>query len=241
LTRVAPERKNKKALMLRRSVTAQCLLLCVFGSALLCQQNSSVPAVHGGTEFPVILQQGIVAGKSLAGTRVRAKLQVATLVDGTVIPRNAILAGEVIESTPKTAADPSRLAIRMDSVQWKNGSAAIKVYLTPWYYLTTAETGQSLQYGPPQSPNRTWNGQGAYPNPNSASYKPFPGGDSDADKNSVPDAAAVKTSDHRALMKDTESMRSDDGTLALVSKRITIKLDKLTTYVFAASDLLPNK
>lgn len=223
--------------MRTRTITAKCLVLFVFSPALLCQQNSSVSAVHGATEFPAILQQTIVAGKNPVGTKVRAKLQVATLVDGTVFPRNAVLAGEVIESTPKTAADPSRLAIRMDSVQWKNGSAAIKLYLTAWYYLTTAETGQNLQYGPPQSPNRTWNGQGAYPNPNSPSYKPFPGGDPDADKNSVPDTAATKTSDHRALMKDAESVRSDDGALGLVSKRTNIKLDKLTTYVFAASDL----
>lgn len=227
--------------MLTRTITAQYLVLCVFSSVLLCQQNPSVPAVPSATEFPVILQQSIAAGKSPVGTEVRAKLQVATLVDGTVFPRNAILAGEVIESTPKTAADPSRLAILMDSVQWKNGSAVIKVYLTAWYYLTTAETGQNLQYGPPQSPTRSWNGQGAYPNPNSPSYKPFPGGDPDADKNSVPDTAAMKTSDHRVLMKDTELVRADDGTLALVSKRTNIKLDKLTTYVFAASALLQKK
>jgi hypothetical protein len=38
-------------------------------------------------------------------------------------------------------------------------------------------------------------------------------------------------------MKDIESVRSDDATLTLVLKRVNIKLDKLTTYVFAASDL----
>ncbi len=223
--------------MLRRTITAKYLVLSVFSSVLLCQQNPSVPAVHGATEFPAILQQSIVAGKNPVGTKVRAKLQVATLVDGTVFPRNAILSGEVIESMPKTAIDPSRLAIRVDSVQWKNGSAAVRLYLTAWYYLTTVEPGQNLQYGPPQSPNRTWNGQGAYPNPNSPSYKPFPGGDPDADKNSVPDTGATKTSDRRVLMKEAEPVRSDDGTLRLVSKRTNIKLDKLTTYVFATSDL----
>jgi hypothetical protein len=129
----------------------------------------------------------------------------------------------------------------MDQAQWKNGSAAIKAYLSAWYYPTTAETGQNLQYGPPQPANRTWNGQGAYPNPNSPSYKPFPGSDADADKNSVPDTPTTKTSDHRVLMKDVEAIRSEDGALALVSQKTTIKLDNLTTYVFAASDLLPTK
>lgn len=227
--------------MLTRTITAKYLVLYGFSSVLFCQQTPSVSDVRRATEFPVILQQSVVAGKTPVGTKVRAKLQLATLVNGTVFPRNAILAGEVTESTQKTANDPSRVAIRMDSVQSKNGSTVIKVYLTAWYYPTTVETGQNLQYGPPQSPTRTWNGQGAYPNPNSPSYKPFPGGDPDADKNSVPDTAATKTSEHRALMKDVDSVQSGDGSLALVSKRSNIKLDKLTTYVFATGDMAPKQ
>lgn len=227
--------------MLTRAITAQCLLLTVFCSILLGQQPTAASATPEAREFPVVMQQAVIAGKTPVGTKVRAKLEVATLVDGTVFPRNTVLSGEVIESTEKNASEPSKLAIRMDSAQWKNGSAAIKIYLTAWYYPATAEVGQNLQYGPPQSPTRTWNGQGAYPNPKSGSYKPFPGGDSDAEKNSVPDTVATKTSDHRILMKDTESVRSDDGTLSLVSKRTNLKLDKLTTYVFAAGDLLPKK
>ncbi len=228
--------------MLRQTITAQCLVIGFFCSGLLGQQKPSAAAVAGAPEFPVVMQQSVVAGKTLAGTQVRARLEVATLVNGTVFPRNTVLSGEVIESTRKSVGAPSQLAICMDSAQWKNGSAAIKVYLTAWYYPTTAEAGQNLQYGPPQSPTRTWNGQGAYPNPNSGSYKPFPGGgDTDADKNSVPDTDATKTSDHRVLMKEVESVSTDDGALALVSKRTNIKLDKLTTYVFAASDLSPKK
>jgi hypothetical protein len=38
-------------------------------------------------------------------------------------------------------------------------------------------------------------------------------------------------------MKDVETISGNDGTLALVSKRSNLKLDKLTTYVFASSDL----
>ena len=228
-------------LMLRRTVTSEYLVIGILCSVMFGQEHPSVSTGPVAREFPVVMQQSIVAGKTSVGTKVRAKLEIATLVDGTVIPRSAVFSGEVIESTGKSASNPSRLAIRIDSVQWKNGSAAIKAYLTAWYYLTTAETGQNLQYGPPQSPTRTWNGQGAYPSPNSPSYKPFPRGDSDADQNSLPDIAAAKTSDHRALMRDIESVRSDDGTLALVSKRSNIKLDKLTTYVFAAGDLLPKK
>ena len=232
-----------KVLMFRGTIVARwlspaCFALSAFGSPLLGQQNVTAPGIR---EFPVILQQSVVAGKSAVGSKVRAKLEIATLVNGTVFPRNSLLTGEVIESSAKTAINPSRLAIRMDSIQWKKQSSKIKVYLTGWYYPTTAEAGQNLRYGPPQSPTRTWNGQGAYPSPNSGSYKPFPGSDSDSDKESVPETASTKISDHPVLMKDAEATRAVDGTLELTSRRSTIKLDKLTTYVFAAGSLSEKK
>jgi len=113
-------------------------------------------------------------------------------------------------------------------------------YLTSWFYPATEEAGQNLQYGPPESPGKTWNGQGAYPS-GAPSYKPFPGGDKGSDKNSVPDTTTAKISNHRVVMNDVEMMRADDGTLMLFSKRGNIKLDKLTTYVFVASDSLRAK
>ncbi len=226
--------------MFTQIISAQCFLL-VLVSLQLGQQNNPSPAVQSAIEFPAQLQQGVVAGKTAIGTKVQAKLQMATMVNGTVVPRNATLFGEVTESTAKISGSPSRLAIRIDSAQWKNGSAAINAYLSEWYYPTIAEPGQNLQYEPPQSPTRTWNGQGAYPNPNSPSYKPFPGGDSDAKQNSVPQPAASKTSEHRALLKDIELVSSGNGAFVIVSKRTNIKLDRLTTYVFATSDLLATK
>ena len=87
-----------------------------------------------GLEFPVIMRQNVAAGATPVGTKIQAKLTVATLVNGVVVPQGAILSGEVIESVAKSATDPSRLAIRMDSAQWKNRSAPIKAYLTGWYY-----------------------------------------------------------------------------------------------------------
>ena len=227
--------------MLSRMMVVPYLILIVFCSAsLLGQQKpaaSSIPS--GAQEFPVILQQSVAAGKTPAGTRIRARLGVATLMDGTVIPRNAVFSGEVIESVAKTATEPSRIALRMDSVQWKNGSASVKLYLTAWYYPATDQTGQNLQYGPQQPANRTWNGEGQYPDPNSRVYKPFPGGDSNQGT-SVPDTPSAVAANHRVLMKDVETASSNDGSLALVSKR-NIKLDKLTTYVLASGDLLPAK
>jgi hypothetical protein len=191
-------------------------------------------------EFPVLLQQSVIAGKTTVGTRVQAKLGVATLVAGKVVPRNAVFTGEIIESVQKTKTEVSRLSIRMDSLEWKGGSLPLKVYLTAWYYPTLMENGQDLQYGPTQSAKTSWNGQGAYPDPNSRSYKPFPGSEQDKDP-SGPDTSSSTRSTHRVLMKDVESLSSNDGAISLTSKRSNIKLDKLTTYVLAIADPLSSK
>jgi len=115
--------------MCTRSMVVTFLVLSAASSAILFGQQQPAPSGPSGVrEFPVILEQSVVAGKTV-GTKVQAKLEVATLVDGTVIPRNAIFSGEVLESVAKTRTDPSRLAIRMDSVQWKNCSASLKVLL----------------------------------------------------------------------------------------------------------------
>jgi hypothetical protein len=216
-------------------------LLVLCSTTLLAQQTPAAPAPSGTHEFPVIMEQNVTAGNTPVGTKVRAKLTLATLVDGAVVPRNAVFTGEVIESVAKSATDASRLAIRMDSVQWKKGSAPIKVYLTAWCYPSMSMPGEDLQYGPPQSPSKTWNGAGAYPDPNSPVYKPFPGGDSDTRSDSVPDTAASVTSHHRVVMKNVESARNSDGAVTITSRHSNIKLDKLTTYVLATNDLLPPK
>ena len=227
--------------MLIRMVGVTILVHCVLGSGALTgqQKPAETPSLSGVREFPMLMEQGVTAGKTLAGTKVQARLQVATLVDGTVIPRNAVFSGAVVESAAKTKTDPSRLAIRLDSVQWKNGSAAVKVFLTAGYYPAMDAMGQNLQYGPQQPANRTWNGEGQYPDPNSKSYKPFPG--TESDKGAVPDTPSTTTSNHRVIMKDVETINSADGSVALVSKRNNLKLDKLTTYVFAGADQPPAK
>jgi hypothetical protein len=222
------------------------LVLGVVGSAVLLGQlpppTPKSPADTSPTvrEFPVMVEQQVVAGKTPVGTKVMAKLQVATLVNGIVFPRNAIFSGEVLESAAKTKTDPSRLAIRMDSARWKNGSAAIRVYLTSWYYPVADQNGQNLQYGPPEPAKRTWNGLGQYPDTTTKVYRPFPGGDSDK-REGAPDTPASILSHRRVQMKDVDSVVSDAGAIAIVSKTSNLKLDKLTTYVLATGDLLPAK
>lgn len=230
--------------MWSRTMAVTTLVLSVsYSATLLGQQKTaaSAPSASAGAqEFPVSLQQSVAAGKTPVGTKIQAKLAVATLVAGTVIPRNAVFSGEVIESVAKTKTDPSRLAIKMDSVQWKANSVPVKVYATAWFYPARDAAGQDLQYGPQEPANRTWNGQGQYPDPNSKVYRPFPGSDPNQGT-SVPDTPSATPSNHRVLMKDVETISSNDGTLTLVSKRMNIKLDKLTTYVLASGDLLSAK
>ena len=205
----------------------------------LAAQEKTATAIQGSMrELPVTLQQSVTAGKTTVGTKIEAKLSIATLLSGIVFPRNSILSGEVVESAAKTKHEPSRLSIRMDSVNWKDKSALVKLYLTSWYYPSVSQSGQNLQYGPTEPPQRTWNGAGAYPDPNSPAYKPFPDG---SDKSpSVPDTPTSKTSDRRVVMKDVEVQRGGDAAIILVSTHANIRLDRFTTYVLS-TDAPPAK
>jgi hypothetical protein len=221
--------------MFTRTLVIPRLVLVFWSTCLLGQQKPAASASLRLLEFPVVLQQNVETGKTQVGTKIQAKLAVATLVNGMVIPQNATLSGLVIESVAKTAADPARLAIRMESLEWKNGSASIKAYLTPWYYPKAIQMGQSLQYGPLEPPSKTWNGAGQYPSADSRVYQPFPGSDSDKSAGSVPDTPSSTTSNRPVLMKNVGTAPSLDGGIALVSEHANLKLDKLTTYVLAAS------
>lgn len=228
-------------MMLARTMPTPHLALSLAGCMFLwcapglAQEPSTAPQLSSVREFPVIMRQSVTAGRTPVGTKVQAKLAVATLLDGQVIPRNAVFSGEVIVSVAKTANIDSRLSIRMDSAHWKNESASVMIYLTPWYYPTRNQMGQDLQYGPSQPASRTWNGAGAYPDPHSKIYKPFPEGDTDKG-GSVPDTPSSSISNHRAPIPEMHSERDPLGGIALVSHS-AIKLDKLTTYVLATGDL----
>jgi len=209
-----------------------CLLI---GSILVCAQSSdgqakpSVPAsspssAGSALEFPVTMRQNVVAGKTPVGTKVEAKLTIATLVSGAVIPEGAVFSGEVVDSVAKTATESSRLAIRMDSVQWKKQSKTVKVFLTAWYYPILMGHDAEVNDPNDRSIMRTQPGDN-FPNPRMP-----------------PDAfPPPRVSESRVAMKDVESTREDDGTIALTSKKTNIKLDRTTTYVFASGDLTAGK
>jgi hypothetical protein len=223
--------------MFRKAIlTVQAVLIVVLSfAALRSQQPPATPGSSQAHDFPVIMRQNVVAGATPVGTKVQAKLVIATLVDGVVVPRDAVLSGEVTESVAKSKSDPSRLGICLDSAQWKNGSAPIKAYLTAWYYPPEPLAEQNLAYHPDysQSP-KGWNGAGTYPDPNNPASQPFPGRDANKDPAPEPASPASNFSKHRLLMKNVDTTSQDDGTVILTSSHSNIKLDKVTTYVLVS-------
>jgi hypothetical protein len=195
-----------------------------------------------GCEFPVVFRENVVAGKTTVGTRVEAKLVLATMLKGGVIPRDAVISGQVVESVAKKDGQPSRLSIRMDAAQWKNGSARFKVYLTAWYYPAAAMAPQDLSYRPMDAQNGYKNPGGTdYTEPrNPMSQQKWPP-QRDTDNGMDAAAPASRVSHDRVVMKNVESARNKDGSVELVSDKSNIKLDKLTTYVLAVDELMPGK
>jgi hypothetical protein len=212
----------------------------ISSSALLAQQPSEDSPSPKIQEFPVLFQRDIVAGKTAVGTKVTAKLVMATLVEKSVIPKNAVFSCEVVESVAKSAGIPSRLVIRTDLVQWKDNSVPLKAFLASWYYPTIAKSGGDLKYGPDQPAQATWNGSGEYPNPNTKIYRPFPDGNSDK-KSAVPDTPNSVTANRRIPIRDVNLEVHRDGALALISAHSNIKLDRLTTYVLLTGSLATAK
>ncbi len=230
----------------------------VLGSAVLLGQvpkaqnvpdaGASSPADTGTStadgcvecELPIILRQSVEAGKTAVGTKVEARLVMATMINGAVLPRGAVISGEVTESVAKSNNSPSLLALRMDSAQWKNGEAKFKVYLTAWYYPPAPPMAPpDISYGPPGD-NRNWGGVNPTvdttdpPNPSQRLST-----QQDNGVNAVAPGSMI--SSKRVLMKNMKSVSSADGAVVLVSSRSNIKLNKVTTYVLAINELLPSK
>lgn len=242
---------SSKTIAVRHAVLTVVLgSAALFGQPTAAQPNPAAPSSQAAIELPVTMRQNVAAGKTTVGTKVQAKLAVATLVGGVVVPRDALLSGEVTESVAKSATDPSRLAIRMDSAQWKNGAAPIvlslapKLYLTAWYYPVAMPTNRDLSANLPDAANhpKPLSEAGAYPGPRNPAASPFPGSDSGRDKDTDTGVApSSNISEHRVLMKNVESIRNGEGAITLTSKHSNIKLDKATTYVLATADRLPTK
>lgn len=192
-----------------------------------------------GCELPINLRQSVEAGKTAVGTKVEARLMMATMIKGTVLPRGAVISGEVIDSVAKSDKSPSRLAIRMDSAKWKNGEAKFKMYLTAWYYPPAPMAPPNISYVP-QGDRRNWGGTDPTVDttdpPNPAQRL-----STHQDSGMNADAPATVISTKRIPIKNVQSASGADGTVVLISPRSNIKLNKVTTYILAVNELVPGK
>jgi len=213
----------------------------VAGAGAALPADAGTSSAHGCVEceLPITLRQNIEAGKTAVGTKVEGRLVIGTMIEGGVLPRGAVIFGEVIESVAKSENSPSRLAIRMDSAQWKNGAAKFKVYMTAWYYPPAPMAPPDLSYGPPGD-KRNWGGVDPTVDttdpPNPAQRL-----STQQDNGMNVGAPASIISKKRVLMKNIKSASGADGSVVLVSSRSNIKLNKVTTYVLAINELLPGK
>jgi hypothetical protein len=219
------------------------LTLVLSSIVLLSQSIPAGPRSSSLLEFPAMMLQKVTAGTTPVRTKVQAKLALATLVGRVVVPQGTLLSGEVTESVPKSATNASRLGIRMDSAQWKNGSMTIKVYLTAWYYPKVTPPLQDLSPDPDPQDNVAIRGRrrrgadnSTFPN---TSASP-PGRGTGPDLAPAPPSPDQGLSKHRVPMKNVESARNNDGAITLISKSGNLKLDKETAYVLAGNPLPAN-
>jgi hypothetical protein len=133
--------------VLARVLVASLIMIVACSSGSWGQQQPRATAsVIEVQEFPVVFQSSVTAGKTPVGTTIQAKLSIATLLNGIVVPQNAKFSGEIVVSQPRTKNQASRLSLRMDSVSWENGSARVKVFLSDWFSPRIPEP-QNLQPG----------------------------------------------------------------------------------------------
>jgi len=145
----------------------------------------------------------------------------ATFLNGRVIPEGATFSGVVVESDAKSAAEPARLSVRMDSIRWGNGSVSIRAYVTAWYYPVALTLGEDRVDGFASGGLSTVHNSSSHFSPISPSRTGVP----------LPDASR-----HCVLMRNVETVRARDEGVALTSIHSNIKLDKTMVYVLAGSD-----
>ena len=218
--------------MFSRRLVIQGAILGFFTAAAIGQQKSTAPSSPVLREFPVILQQNIEAGKTPAGTKVKGKIAAATQFAGALIPKNAIASGVVVESASKTGKERARLSIRLISATWNGGWTPLGAYLMPLYYPMTEQAMPSLPTESLDPSSRTMEGPGQSSSPMGG--RPSPANGPEAGQGAIPNIPII--SDHPVRMRDVTLAPTSDGGIALVSEHASIKLYKLTTYIFAADE-----
>ena len=153
-------------------------------------------------ELPVVFRQKVIAGVTTAGTPIAARLKIATLIDGTVVPAGATLSGHVELSEKNEADRPSRVRIKFDSVRWKTTIVPIRVYATGAYYPYYPMERDDVRdiTNAPVGPD-------------------------------VSDVVGMRLSTHWVRPDDADAVVEDDGSITVVSSKHPLKFNKDTTYL----------
>jgi hypothetical protein len=214
------------------------LVVLISGGFLLAQPAPASPATQNRVELPVVLQQKILAGKTEAGTAVRAKLEMATLVNGVVVPKGATLTGRVEESSKKSETTPSRLKIKFESATWKTGTVALSAYFTGCYYpINIASKADSDMVSDGGFHGSVGVGADGFPRPGAppTGTDRGPTGMPPLDSGLSLPAPPPGVSSHWVRMDNVDVAKQDDGSLAVTSSKKDLKLDKNTTYLLETS------
>ena len=197
-------------------------------------------------EFPATLSQTVEAGKTAAGTAVSARLMMATLVNGVVVPEGATLNGVVEVSAGRSESQPARIKIRMTQAIWKERAIALNLYLADQYYPRRAE--QAPADSPLDSRDSTM--RDVLVSTNSiltrgglVARSPVTDPDTNtkapptrhADQNAANDAsnsAPARGMSGRTKLDRITAVPDGEGGIALVSDLKKLKLDRGTCYSF---------
>lgn len=213
-------------------------VVLVSGGFLLAQPAPPSPATQNRVELPVVLQQKIIAGTTAAGTEVRAKLEMATLVNGVVVPKGATLKGRVEESSKKSATSPSRLKIKFETASWKTGTVALSAYFTGCYYPLNVEARpDSDMVSEGGFHGSVGIGAGGFSRPGSppSDNDRGPAGMPPLDSRLSLPVPPPGVSSHWVRMDKVDVAKQEDGSLAVTSSKKDLKLDKSTTYLLETS------
>ena len=224
-------------------VGAILLASCV---TLFAQTSKPVQNPQPSVELPASLQTKVVAGSTPVGTEVRAKLTMATLMDGVVIPQDAVISGHVEQSVAKTGDAPSLLKIKFESARWKKGSAPVTLYLAGCYYPIEFQSpsndpsgvhgqiGINMGSAAESSPNRANGGMnGGLPNGGMPSTMDANRLDNYPDPR--PGTTVSEISKHWVRIENVDTVVTSDGSLQIASQQRNLKLDKGTVYLLRNS------
>lgn len=116
---------------------------------VFAQERAGV-VVPEGASLAIQLETSVRTDRAKTGDAVRAQLVAPVLMRGKVaIPAGAKITGVVLETQRLALDKPSRLSLRFDRIEWKNGSAALSAYVTRQLVIKRTYEYQSRAFCPP--------------------------------------------------------------------------------------------